>query len=104
VQSGGFEVDAEELCGIGGKMVGVATTLRSAVKGAGPGLAPAGGAGSAAAAAAQAAESAWVADLQRLSGEVDEFGKGLTKTANDYTTSDQASAHGVRRSGAQADR
>lgn len=100
VQAGDFEVDVEALRGIGRNVAGVAEALREAVRAAGYGLAPAGPSGSAAAAAARAAEKVWLADLRRLTGEVDKCGKSLVTAARDYRASDEASAHGVRRSGA----
>ncbi|MEV4640397.1 type VII secretion target [Actinoplanes sp. NPDC049548] len=100
MQPGGFEVDVEALRGIGRNVVRVAETLREAVKAAGSGLAPAGQSGSAAAAAAQAAEKVWLADLRRLTAQVEECGKSLVTAAHDYRGTDEANAHGVRRSGA----
>jgi uncharacterized protein YukE len=101
VQPGGFEVDVEQLRGIGARVAQTATALRSTVKAAGSGLAPPSRPGSAAAAAAQAAEKVWLADLQRLTGQIDEYGKSLTTAANAYRATDQANAHVLRRSGAQ---
>ena len=99
MQPGGLEVDVGQLRGIGARVAEAATTLRSAVKTAGSGLAPAPQPGSAAATAAQAAEKAWHADLQRLTGQVDDYGKSLIAAAQSYQATDEATAHRLRRSG-----
>ncbi|WP_433796345.1 type VII secretion target [Actinoplanes sp. CA-252034] len=100
MQPDNLEVDAEVLRGVGRTVTDVAATLREAVKGAGPGLAPAARADSAAGAAAQEAQQVWLAALQGLSGRIEEYGTGLTTAAQDYRSTDEANADGLRRSGA----
>ncbi len=95
----GLEVDVEALQGAGHDVADAATTLRETVKSAGSGLAPAPRPGSTAVAAAQKAEKAWLADLQRLAGQVDDYGRTLTTASKDYRSTDQASADELRRGG-----
>ncbi|GLW32522.1 type VII secretion target [Actinoplanes regularis] len=100
----GLEVDVEALRGVGRDVAEAAATLREAMKAAGSGLAPAPRPGSAAGAAAQKAEKAWLADLRRLTGQADEYGRSLTTAAQTYRATDQAGADELRRSGSGADR
>jgi hypothetical protein len=100
----GVEVDVEALRGVGQDVAEAATTLRETVKAASSGLAPALRPGSTAGAAAQKAEKAWLADLRRLTGQADDYGRSLTTAAQTYRATDQASAGELRRSGAGADR
>ncbi|MEV4276452.1 type VII secretion target [Actinoplanes xinjiangensis] len=104
MQPGGLEVDVEVLRGVGRNVADVAATLRETVKGAGTGLTPAAGAASAAGTAAREAGTVWLAALQGLAGRVEEYGRSLTTAAQDYQATDQASADGLRRSGAGAGR
>ncbi|NIL57578.1 type VII secretion target [Salinispora arenicola] len=99
-----FVVDVDALESIGAKVAEAAGTLRESVKAAGAGLAPPPQAGSAATAAAKAAERAWLADLHRLTEQVDGYGAKLTASAHTYLLSDQANAERLRRSGAAAPR
>ena len=104
MQPGNLEVDVELLRGVGRQVGDVAATLRAAVQGAGTGLAPASRPGSAAGAAAQQAQEVWRAALQGLAGRVEEYGRSLTASAQEYHATDEASANGLRRSGAGAGR
>lgn len=97
-------VDVDALGGVGTEVAAAATTLRDTVRTAGTGLAPPAGSGSAAAVAAQAAEQAWLADLRRLTAQVEAFGTHLTEAARDYRATDQAGADGLRRGGSQVPR
>ncbi|WP_423244635.1 hypothetical protein [Actinoplanes campanulatus] len=89
---------------MGSDVIGAAATLRKTVKAAGSGLAPAAQPGSAAGAAAQAAEKAWSADLDRLTAQVDQFGRKMTNAAETYQVMDQAGADELRAAGNGAPR
>ncbi|GAA2712532.1 type VII secretion target [Actinoplanes palleronii] len=99
-----LRVDVEALHGAGQDVTAAAATLRATLTTAGSGLAPAPRPDSTAAAAAQKAEKAWLADLRRLAGQVDEYGRSLTAAATTYRATDQASADGLRGSGPGATR
>ncbi|GIE91587.1 type VII secretion target [Actinoplanes regularis] len=91
-----LEVDVQALRGIGTEVTAAATTLRNTAKNAEAGLAPTPQAGSEAARAAQSAAMAWLADLHRLTNDVDSFGARLTKAARDYRATDHTNADGLQ--------
>ncbi|AEV83134.1 hypothetical protein ACWT_2113 [Actinoplanes sp. SE50] len=99
-----LQVDAEALGGIGRNVADAFTTLQGAVTASGARLAPAPWPVSAAATAAQAAEKAWSADLRRLTGEIDEYGRSLTAAAQTYQGTDRDNAHDLHGGGAGAGR
>ncbi|MEU8655650.1 type VII secretion target [Actinoplanes philippinensis] len=101
MQPGQLGVDVVALHVMGADVADAAATLRGAVKVAGPGLAPADQPGSAAAAAARAAETAWSANLDRLTARVERLGRKMTTAADSYRATDQAGADELRRAGSQ---
>lgn len=94
-----LQVDVEALHGAGQDVGEAAATLTATVKTAGSGLAPAPRPGSTAAATAQKAETAWLADMRRLTGQLGEFGRSLTTAARKYRSTDQAGADDLRGGG-----
>ncbi|MBO3742445.1 type VII secretion target [Actinoplanes flavus] len=96
-----LRVDVAALRTMGTDVTGAAATLRATVEAAGPGLAPAAQPGSAAGTATQAAEKAWVTDLNRLTAQVDQLGRRMTKAADSYRAADQAGADDLRRGGSR---
>ncbi|MDI6097234.1 type VII secretion target [Actinoplanes sp. NEAU-A12] len=94
-----LRVDVVALRVMGRDVIDAAATLRETVKATGPGLAPPAEPGSAAATAARAAEKAWLTSLNRLTVQVDQLGRKMTRAADSYQATDQAGADELRPSG-----
>lgn len=99
-----LQLDADAVRGIGEQVTQAATVLGEAVPAAGSGLAPPARAGSTAATAAGSAETAWLAELRRLSVRTAAFGTGLTEAAREYEAADRAGGDDLRRSGLRGPR
>lgn len=99
MQPGQLGVDVVALRVMGSDVADAGVTLRNAVKASGPGLAPAGQPGSAAGMAARAAETAWVANMDRITARVERLGRRMAGAADSYQVTDQAGADELRRSG-----